>query len=191
MSNQDSKQSSKRPTRQTKAGLRVVCMIVLALICIGGIVCSAVSIRNEKLRDQVYFVYSGDLQKRGLYPIKLTGEEQKTKVKKTKRHGQLGKFQYYCVSDLRMQSSNMDSTIRFGNVSTNDCVLVLSVVDAAGHLLYRSGGVEPGNYISRIRLSQPLEDGTYDCRAYVAAYDRQTFAYLGAQYSALNVIIGG
>ena len=79
----------------------------------------------------------------------------------------------------------------FGNVTTNNCILTLTIRDANGELLYSSGGLKPGNYISRISLLFNRPAGTYNCRAYVAAFDPQTFRQIGVQYSKLTVEIGG
>ena len=174
-----------------KEKLRIGFMIALAVMLIGAVLLSAFSIRNEKMRDKVYFIYTGDLHAYGVFPIDMDAETQNKRARATERHGQTGKFQFYCSPTLRMQAYYADGALAFGNVSDNDCALVITIFDENDKQIYRSGGVLPGNYIHAIRLSDPKPDGTYACKLYVTAYDLQTNAYIGTQYTDLTLVIGG
>ena len=189
MSNSD--QGEKRISSEQTELLRRIMMIVLAAVIVGAVWLCACSIRNERMRDKLYFPYAGNMFNEGVFPITMDEQAQKAEVKKVKRHGQTGKFKYYCSSVVRMQSYAAEGTISFGNVSTNDCALVFTLYDENDVPLCRSVGVTPGNYVHAIRLTDPREDGTYNCRLYVAAFDLETNAYLGAQYSDLILMIGG
>ena len=188
MSSEPSKSGA--AANQTKQILRIAAMIVLALIMVGAVLLGLCSVRNERMRDKLYFAYSGQLQP-DVHSIELDAQAQKERVKANKRHGQTAKFRYYFEEYFRMRASYADSAILFGNVSTNDCALVFYIFDENDVLLYRSGGITPGNYANAIRLPDPKPDGEYACRLYVAAFDLQTNDYIGAQYSDMTLIIGG
>ena len=183
---------NRRLSDSQKTMLQKIAMIALAVVIVGGVLLCAFSIRNEGLRKKMTaFPYTVNAFNEGVFPITMDEQAQKAEVKKLKRHGQTGKFAYYCSSTVRLQSYMAEGAIYFGNVSANDCALVFTVFDEHDMPLCRSVSVAPGNYVHSIRLSDPMENGTYPCRLYVAAYDLETNDYLGAQYSDLTLKIGG
>lgn len=184
------KTNSGRSVDTKKQVFRFVSMALLACVMVGAVLMVVCSVRNERLQNKLSFDYNGSLQEL-TYPIREDAAAQKAKVKAIKRHGQTGKFRYYCEKILYMQAYYADSAIQFGNVSSNDCILVFYIYDENDALLYRSDGIEPGQRVHSIRLIDPKPAGTYACKLYVAAFDKQTYAYLGAQYSDLTLMIGG
>ena len=164
------------------------------LLCIGilfGTVLTAVSVRGELLKKKIQFVYSGILQDECLFDLTIDADLARQKVQDMKRHGQIRKFSFFCNDALSPDPTNGNCMIMFGNPDTNDCILVLSIMDENGNLLYRSGGVEPGKYISQIRLAPNVLSAAKSYRAYVSAYDRDGYSCIGVQYTTLTVQSGG
>ena len=166
----------------------------ILLLCIGlvfGTVLSAVSVRSELLQKKYRFIYGGSLQKECLFDLTIDAESVRKYVREMDRHGQTRKFAFFCNDTLAPDTMNGLCAIMFGSPDTNDCILILSIYDENGDMLYRSDGVEPGKYISQIRLVTDMENGAHTCRAYVTAYDRDNYACIGVQYTDLTVQIGG
>ena len=176
-----------------KAILFRVLIAVTAVLAAFGIVLSAVSLRNEHLQRKVELYYAGMLQESGVSPITITDEQVRQSVRNTKRHGNTRAFTYYCARTLKLDAETRRGYILFGNPADNDCDLVLSILDENDNLIYRTGGVEPGKYLTMIRPDvDEWECGTYTCKAYVCAYEGEGLDYkcIGAQYSRLTVKIG-
>lgn len=169
---------------------------VIVLLCI-GVVCGAaltwISVQGELLQRKVPFIFGGQEQLECIYTLSLDDDAVQEKVQNTRRHGQTRAFTYFCNDTLYVQSANGYGAILFGNPASNDCTLVLTIVDAQEEVIYRSGGVSPGKYITMIRPTLEGADGSYPCRAYVAGYapSDRGFVCVGMQYSELTVQLGG
>ena len=173
--------------------LRRIAIVLLAALTVSGIALSAVSLRNDRLQNKVTLLYAGMLQKANVMPITMQESDVRRNVRSTKRHGKTSAFTYYISRTLQLNADSLTGYILFGNPADNDCDLVLSVFDEADNLIYRSGGVRPGTYLTQIR---PDVDGwalgAHNCKAVVTAYRGQDIAYrcIGAQYSRLTVKVG-
>lgn len=178
---------------ESKELLRRIAIAALALLCCFGVVFSALSIRGERLQKKIPLSYAGVLQQSCLFPIGLDESQVRSSVRATKRHGQTYAFTYFCSQRLQLSADSMSGYILFGNPAENDCTLVLTILDKNDHLIYRSDGVEPGNYITQIRPFFNMEGGVYPCKAYVSGYTGRDFQYkcVGVQYSRLDIEVGG
>lgn len=172
--------------------LRRCLIVILAIVTAFGVSLSVVSLRNERLQNKITLIYSGVLEDDYVFPIEFSDEQVRESVKQTRRHGQTRAFTYFCDDHLRLDPIDRYGFIMFGNPEENDCQLVLSILDEDGKLVYRSKGVEPGNYITQIRPYVQLEAGSYAYTAYVSAYVREDYRYkcVGVQYSRLTVEVG-
>lgn len=191
------KKRKPRPSAGKASGgmerLRRAAVVLLAIVAVCGIVVSALSVRSELLQKKVTLVYAGMLQKENVVPIALTNAQVRACVRDTKRHGDTYAFSYFCSRTLQLDADTMSGYILFGNPAGSGCDLVLSIFDGDGSLIYRSGGVTPGNYLTQIRFSaEDWESGSYPCRAVVTAYKGHDLQYkcIGAQYSRLTVKVG-
>lgn len=190
--NSSSAQTEHSVPKTKSKTIRLVAIVVVAAVLAASVPLAWIGVRNARMQEHALYVFNGVLQEESIFNITLDEKDQTYRAAETHRHGQTGKFSYFCDSTLVLASRNAYGPIVFGNPSANDCILVLTILDKDGEMLYRSGGVLPGKYISQIRLlSAPDESGTYACRAYVSAYDRQTKERIGVQYSKLSVQIGG
>ena len=172
--------------------LRRIVLIALAVVMAASVCLVIFGLRGENLRTAANTTFNGVMQKDSLYAMDIDEKAQIDKVKETPRGGQTAKFRYFTSTYLRLDYAFAYTPIVFGNVSSNDEILVFSIVDdESGILMYRSGGIEPGNYVSQIRLLHAYSAGEYTCRMYVTAYDRETYACRGVQYTDLTVMVGG
>lgn len=186
------KPSGAASTRFDPQTLRRIAMAALSVILALSIALCAVSVRNYFLRKHVIDSFSGLLQVESVYPLEIDAKKERELLQKTpRRHGQVLRFKYTCGAYVAFDTPEGEGAILFGNVPSNDCTLVFSVVDENGILLYRSAGVAPGMYVSLIRLLHAPAYGAHRCRLYVAAFAPETNEFIGVQYSKLTVQIGG
>ncbi len=180
----------KKETKANKNRTRMILVLVISVIFIVSAVSAAIAVRNYRLLQSVEFVFSGNLEQRSARNIEISEEEQAERVKAMKRKGQKSKFDFFCNSEIEFEYGTDYGSLVLANVSTNDCILVASILTDDGTLIYRSGGIEPGRYISQIRLFAPPEDGEHNCRVFVTAYEKDTYELIGVQYTDLTIWIG-
>ena len=177
----------------SRESLRRAAIAVLAVLTAFGIVLSAVSLYNDLLQKKVTLYYGGMRQEYDVIPITMQEDEVRQSVRATKRHGKTHAFTYFCARTLQLDADSLTGYILFGNPAGNDCDLILSVFDEEDNLIYRSGGIAPGKYLTQIRPNvDEWEKGAYNCKAVVTAYRGQNIEYrcIGAQYSRLTVKVG-
>lgn len=170
--------------------LRFAAMIVLAVLLVCSVPLILVSRHNEKLYNSVEFTYAGMLHEEYLYSMDIDAAEQAERVEGMKRHGKKKAFDYFCNETLEFDSASSYGSVLFANVECNDCILVFTIKDEDGNMLFRSGGIEPGKYVSQLRLYNRLEVGTHPARLFVTGYDRETKACIGVQYTDVEIRIG-
>ncbi len=184
------KESPKNP--MSKAMLfRIIGFALVGLILIGAIL-FAVHFWNQEKTDRLLDVYyDGSIEQNFAFDTTLDAKEQAERVKQVKRHGDTGKFDFYCYDTLNFSDGSREASIIFGNVSKNDCILALYLVNDLGDMIYHSKGIEPGKYLSRISCSYvPSEEGVYDAKLYVVGYDPETLEKVGIQYVDMKLNIG-
>ncbi|MGN0635600.1 MAG: hypothetical protein ACI4I5_05200 [Acutalibacteraceae bacterium] len=168
-----------------KAVLLAVCSAVLVFaICL-----SVVSGYNEFLLQKVGTGYAAVLQRESVYPIGIDADEEVQRIRETNRHGQKTAFRYFCEEEIIFRNCTSFGALILANPESNDCDLVATIFDKDGRILYRSDGIEPGKYLSQIRLMQGLQAGEYSCRLYVTGFDRETQKAVGVQYTKLKIIV--
>lgn len=173
--------------------LRRAAIAALALLMVFGVVLTASAVRSDRLRRKITLNYVGMLEESCVLPIELSDEQVRERVRATKRHGDTHAFSYFCTRTLQLDPNTLNGYILFGNPADNDCDLVLSIFDEKDNLIFRSGGLQPGKYITLIRPNvDEWERGEYACKAVVTAYSGHDITYkcIGAQYSRLNVKVG-
>lgn len=191
------KQNTDRKPKEKRTDSRVLLRCALiALLCAGilsGTLLAAFSIRGELLQRRLPFVFGGQMQRTCIFDMDLGEEEFRLRMQNTKRHGQTTAFKYFCNDVLALPSAHEGGVIMFGSPADNDCVLILTIVDDEGRVVYRSDGVAPGKYITMINPAISRENGNCLCRAYVTGYEMTKHGYvcIGTQYSRLTVQFGG
>lgn len=170
-------------------GKKTVPLILCAGVLVFSVCFAVVSGYNEFLLKKVGVSYAAILQRESVYDINIDADAVKQRVKDTDRNGQKSSFAYFCEEKITFRNCTQYGALIFANPETNDCDLVVTLLDKDGHLLYRSDGIAPGKYLSQIRLFAGLEAGEHTCRLYVAGFDRETRKPVGVQYTKLKIIV--
>ncbi len=127
---------------------------------------------------------------RDIRDINIGINEQLERAKELKVKGDKKAFKFFVKDKLVFNEWYEESTFSFGSVSTNECVLIVSMLDKDGNLLYRSKGLEANKLIPRIKLFYEIPYGTYDVTLVVAGYDPKTKEMIGVQYTQMSLVIG-
>lgn len=108
---------------------------------------------------------------------------------KMERKGDTKKFRYYAAKSIVFPEKYSTATLNLVNVFDNECVLIASVVDEGGTVIYQSLGLQAGRCLSDITVTK-LPYGTHEMKLVVAAYDPESYKLIGVQYSDLSVQVG-
>lgn len=183
---------NKTPQKVSAKNINIKALVfaATAAVLVVSIVVAGFGIRNYRLKESVEYAFVGTLENKSVRAIEISEEEQLERVKEMKRKGQKSKFDFFCNTGIEFEYATAYGSLVLANVATNDSVFVVSILDEDGNLIYRSGGIEPGKYLSQIRLFAPPENGKHDCRLYVSAYDPNTNELIGVQYTNLTIWIG-
>lgn len=119
-------------------------------------------------------------------------EQQQTKAAAVKAKGDKDVFEFFALTDIIISEPADNLPIVLGNLKKNDCTFIVSLVDREGQLMARTLGLPPGKYLPYITLiDRKLPYGEYDhLKLVVSAYDSDTLAYLGSQYTDFRLVIG-
>lgn len=172
-----------------KAHKKGVLLAVCSAVLVFAVCLSVVSGYNEFLLQKVGTGYAAVLQRESVYPIGIDADEEVQRIRETNRHGQKTAFRYFCEEEITFRNCTSFGALILANPQSNDCDLVATIFDKDGRILYRSDGIEPGKYLSQIRLMEGLQAGEYPCRLYVTGFDRQTQKAVGVQYTKLKIIV--
>ena len=149
-----------------------------------------------KIPESAYTGYAGkNVSDRESADILLTLEQQLEYSKAVKARGDVKAFDFYCKEYVTMDSINGSGVISFGNVSSNDCALIMSIYVpqvSEDMCIYRSLAVLPGKEFPLIdKLFFPLDYGEYDAKICVAAYKMQApYDFVGIQYADIKFYVG-
>lgn len=99
-------------------------------------------------------------------------------------------FDFYFNTNVILDDSGETENLRFGNPQGNDCVLVATVFDKDGKVLYRSLGLEAGKEINSAKFFEEIEFGTHDVKVAVNAYDTETNEKIATKYAKIKLSVG-
>ena len=131
-----------------------------------------------------------------VYLISISDEQQKELIEKTDAKGNTTKFSFYSNTGIEVQKPDSLLPLAISNPTTSEVILLCSLVNSDGVVVYRSLGIVPGRYVTNIRLSQYLDYGNNDMTLYVSAFraegEGDTFEYkkVGTQKAEIQVIVG-
>ncbi len=173
---------------------RIALAIAVVIIFIAGIIILIVSLtgRNYSVPDYVKDAgYKGRTEPDSVaFDMDISLNQQKSLVKATKRKGEKRKFGFFINDEIKLAESDEPALLEFGNVESNDCVLVFFLFDEKGNEIYRSLGVAPGKEVRSASFFDEISYGTHDITVAVIGYDPQTFEKTGMQTSKLKLKIG-
>lgn len=100
------------------------------------------------------------------------------------------KFSFYFNSIVNVGDDFSTEDLCFGNPKTNDCILIATVYEKDGTVIYRSLGLEAGKEINKATLFDELSYGIHDVKVAVNAYDKETNKKIGTKYAKIKIAVG-
>lgn len=154
----------------------VVCMIgaaiIVALIILAVLLFCGVFQSKESVAAMAEY-YGRDEPDMSVSLISSTLEEQKIMSDEMKLDFNNAKFDFYSLLEYEYSDAETVMPLSFANPAYNDCILVFTLTDGEGEVLYRSLGVRPGYVISYVSLSRNIPYGENDLNLYVTAFKEQ------------------
>ncbi len=123
----------------------------------------------------------------GQAPYKTTEEIQAELDRKVEE----GMLNISIASVIEFEDGQSEGVAYIENVPGNRYVMQVDIaLDDTGEQVYQSGGLKPGNYIEKIKLSKDLDAGSYSAIATFHALDPETLDEVGsaAAIVTLNVL---
>ncbi len=162
-----------------------VCAIIAAVCIIAWVASSRFGIPDEAVREYAGRNISHDIT----LTVKEDLEIQHKLAGEMKRKGDIKKFRYYATDKLVFAEKNSVANLGLVNVWDNNCVIMASIVDKEGNVVFSSLGLPPGQCLTDIGIN-PRPYGTYDMKLVVAGYNSETYELIGVQSSDLTVQVG-
>lgn len=100
------------------------------------------------------------------------------------------KFDFYINSVVPVDDDGITKELCFGNPEHNSCVLVVTVYDKSGEIIYRSLGLENGKELNEAKMFTSLSYGLHDVKVAVNAYDKETNEKIGTRYAKIKLAVG-
>lgn len=100
-----------------------------------------------------------------------------------------GKFDFYISKTIYIDDDFSTSDLCLGNPN-DDCVIVATIYDSHGDVLYRSLGIEPGREISAASLFDEISYGEHKLKVCVNAYDGNSLEKIGTKYAKITLAVG-
>ena len=181
-----------RPKRKRNVLLPVIALVLAAVLLTVG----AVRYFGFRVPESAYAGYAGrDVPQGMLADIRLTAADQAQYAKQMHAKGDTKAFGFYCSRSLYFDQWNAETSFGFGNISANDCALIVSIYIPSFNetdCVYRSLGIPPGKELAEIdRLFYALDEGSYKAKICVAAYDREApYDLIGVQVVNATIVIG-
>lgn len=168
--------------------------VVVATCCIALVLCAVFAVYFI-----VYYVpasavpaYTGDREpSANVSDISINLEKQLEKADTAKTWGNKKAFGFYADGDVAIKSGSDDVPLMLGNVDSNKCDFIITVLNEDRDIICRSMGLAPGKYLPSIKLIETLPDGEHDLKVYVAAYNSETLENIGVQKMNLKLTVGG
>ena len=99
-------------------------------------------------------------------------------------------FQFYFNTNVVIDDNGKTENLRFGNPQGNDYILVATVYDDDGRVLYRSLGLDEGKEINSARFFEEIAFGTHDVKVAVNAYNGETNEKIATKYAEITLSVG-
>lgn len=119
----------------------------------------------------------------------FNSQQQGIMAESLKAHGS-SKIKFYINSIIEIDDNNQTHNLRFGNICDSDYVLIATIYDENGDVLYRSLGLEAGKEINDAKFFKKISYGTHKVKVAVNAYDKETKDKIGTKYAKIELKIG-
>jgi hypothetical protein len=94
------------------------------------------------------------------------------------------------ASEISFADAASSGLANINNVEANHYDFSVAItLDDTGETVYESGGIQPGQYIQYIELSEQLEAGRYPATAVFTAYTQDTHQIVGSAGAQLSLQI--
>ena len=103
--------------------------------------------------------------------IAISDEKQHEYIDGMKVKGNTSKFSFYCNTEISVSKQDSLVPIAFSNPTMSENILLCTIVNEDGVIVYRSLGVVPGRFITNVRFSQYLKFGMNEFTMYVSAFE--------------------
>ena len=170
---------------------RILIFIVLplVLICVGiyfFMLTPLVAVPSE-IRD---LEFSGRIEAAATAKESAFSEGQQAMfIDSTSARG-TDKFKFYFNTNVTLDDNGETENLRFGNPQGNGCILVATVYDDDGRVLYRSLGLEAGKEINSAKFFEEIAFGTHSVKVAVNAYDSETNEKIATKYAKIKLSVG-
>ena len=118
----------------------------------------------------------------------FNSQQQEVFIETLGAHGS-SKFDFYINSSVPVGDNGEIEELCFGNPN-DDYVLVATIFDSDGEILYRSLGIESGKEINEVKLFKEVAYGTHKVKVAVNAYDKNTNEKIGTKYARIKLSVG-
>lgn len=157
----------------------VFCIIMIAQSVFVNV---PLSIRNESFNGRIESEY---IAEKSVFNL----QQQQVFLESLKAKGS-HKFSFYINSVINVGDENSTDNLCFGNPEKNDCILIATIYDKSGNVLYRSLGIEPGRELNDAKFFESLSYGMHDVKVAVNAFDKQTNKKIGTRYAKIKLAVG-
>ena len=167
----------------------VFIVVPLVLIVLGCIGVSKTVVLNVP-SDIRGYEFSGRLESEtAAKPSVFNSQQQQVFTDALKASGSR-KFDFYINSDIPVDDNGTTDKLCFGNPTGNNLVLIATIYDENGEVIYRSLGLESGREINDAKMFMSLPYGLHEVKVAVNAYDGKTNEKVGTKYAEIRLAVG-
>ena len=142
----------------------IIALVILAILLFCGV------FQTKESRAANVSYYGREESDFAVSLISASEEEQKTMSDEMKLDFDNAKFDFYSMTEYEYSDANPIFPLSLANPSYNDCILVFTITDGDGEILYRSLGVRPGYMLTYVSFSRNIPYGENDLKLYVTAF---------------------
>lgn len=170
---------------------RVFIFIILPIVLIvfGSIGISRTVLVNvpSEIRG---FEYEGRIESETVAKSSVFNAQQQQVFMDSMKAGGSRKFDFYINSVISVNDDNATENLCFGNPEGGKYVLIATIYDKDGTVIYRSLGLESGREINSAKMFAALPYGMHNVKVAVNAYDSETNEKIGTKYAAVKLAVG-
>lgn len=171
--------------------IRIFLFVVLPVVLLGFGISALVQATFLNVPAEIRnFEFNGRLESSMLAKDSaFNSQQQQVFIESLDAHGSK-KFDFYINSSIPVGDNGEITELCFGNPNEEDYVLVATVFDKDGEVLYRSLGIEKGKEINEVKLFKEVAYGTHKVKVAVNAYDKETNEKIGTKYARIKLSVG-
>lgn len=142
----------------------IIVLLVLAIMLFCGV------FQTKESGAATVSYYGRDESDMSASLISSTEEEQRMMSDEMELDFDNPKFDFYSLTDYEYSDASTIIPLSLSNPSYNKYVLVFTITDGEGEILYRSLGVRPGYVVTYVGFSRNIPYGENDLKMYVTAF---------------------